>query len=315
MMKQNRMTSYSWILICILCVCLKVEARQKSDTPSTLEPLTEEAKQHYDRLARSYMPKLWTNDYSQIQAKVFPELVIANQPLTERVAVSIQIGENRCKIRFLNRKSDKVVSIRNSWYSEVPFSRDDKPLHTTEADARARAAEIASMFGVSNLWNTSKFEMRAFGFVRGKWEFMLSPLINGYPSLYPVSVILTDTPGLNLDHWFSGMDDIPQNLPTNVVLTSAEARAKAETYLKQYFPMKDIVPKMAFITNCVEYATPNYNYIRPADDSGFSKYVAPQDSIALVWKNYFKKPQGLSFNFPVIIYVDAATGEMLGGSD
>ena len=78
---------------------------------------------------------------------------------------------------------------------------------------------------------------------------------------------------------------------------------------------KEIVPKMTFMTNSVEYVTPNYNYIRPADGSGFSKYVAPQGSLALVWKNYFKKPQGLSFNFPVIIYVDATTGEMLGGAD
>ncbi|MEI7902754.1 MAG: hypothetical protein WCK89_21105 [bacterium] len=301
----------------IFCVCLAAGDQGIQDRTRKLEPLTEEAKRHYECLARSYMMRLWTNDYSQLKAKVFPDLVSERQPWRKRVVVSVQSDGNDCEFNFLDRTLDKVVYINNQRYSEVPFGQglNPRPIHTTEAQARTRSAEIAALFGVSNIWDTSKFETRSFGFVRGKWEFQLSAVINGYPSLYPVIIILTDTPGLNLNKWHSLLDDIPQNPPTEVLINADQAKAKAEIYLKQYFPMKDIVPKMTFMTNSVEYVTPNYNYIRPADDSGFSNYVAPQGSIALVWKNYFKKPPGLSFQFPVVIYVDAATGEMLGGAD
>ena len=111
------------------------------------------------------------------------------------------------------------------------------------------------------------------------------------------------------------MDEIPKDPPTSVVLTAKQAREKAEEYLKKYYPFKELVPKMTFNTNRVEYVTPNYNYIRPADDSGFSNYVAGKDELALVWSNYFDKPRGLAHSIPVVIYVDASTGEMLGGAD
>jgi hypothetical protein len=302
----------------MFCVCLTAEARPKPERPLPPKPLDEKAKHHYESLARSYMPKLWTNDYTTVKAMVFPDSSNEQQPWRQEVGVRFSDGNNVCKFRFFNRKSDKVIYISNLLYDDVPFGPglNPKPINTTEVGARARAAEIAEMFGVSNLWDNSKFEMRAFGFVRGKWEFQLSAVINGYPSLYPLVIILTDTPGLNLCTWHNLLDDIPSNPPTNVVLTATQARGKAESYLKQYFPMKNIVPKMTFMTNNLEYVTPNYNYIRPADETGFSEYIPPKDSISLAWRNYFKRPTGLSFSsFPVIIDVDAATGEMLGGSD
>ncbi len=78
--------------------------------------------------------------------------------------------------------------------------------------------------------------------------------------------------------------------------------------------MKELTPKLTFHSNRLEYISPNYNYIRPADDSGFSDYEPKWDEVALVWNNAFQKPEGTGFPW-VSIYVDAATGEMLGGCD
>lgn len=111
------------------------------------------------------------------------------------------------------------------------------------------------------------------------------------------------------------MHEIPSRLPTNVVLTATEAEAKAREYLAKYFPLKSLVPQLRFKSNYLEYAAPNYHYIRPADETGFSDYVAGPDEIHLIWKNVFLRPEGTR-EFPFIeIHVDSATGEMLGGVD
>ena len=116
--------------------------------------------------------------------------------------------------------------------------------------------------------------------------------------------------------WHNLMLDMPENLPTKAVLTAEQARKKAEGYLKQYFPSKSVIPNLTFATNRLEYGAANYNYIRPADKSGYSNYVANKDETTLMWKNYFDRPVSAFSNpFPVIIYVDAVIGEMLGGSD
>jgi hypothetical protein len=48
---------------------------------------------------------------------------------------------------------------------------------------------------------------------------------------------------------------------------------------------------------------------------GLSNYVPKKREIALAWVNYLGTPKGSKYDIGATIYVDAATGEMLGGSD
>jgi len=227
---------------------------------------------------------------------------------------------NRCKdcwFEFLNDGRDQIIYVHNFFYSRnnIPYKYGDwKPIHTDEQQARQKASEYATMFGVSNLWDKSKFELRSFSLTDGVWIFDFTPFINGYPTLYPVSIRIADLPGYPLGEWLCCLYQIPTNLPTKVVLTSEEGREKGIEYLKKHFPLKELIPKLTFHSNRLEYIHPDYNYIRPVDDTGFSDYKPKWDEVALVWNNAFQKPEGTGFPW-VHIYVDAATGEMLGGCD
>ena len=277
--------------------------------------LTPEEKAAFKECALQYLGQVWTNDFVGYSVNVYLDPRKHNHVGAEDVELSLDSKTDYVTVRFADRSTNRLQVLRFSRFKKVPFNNDQKPLYSSKEKALVRASQLATVFGVTNLLDETQWEIRSSGFVRGIWEFSFSTYINGYPSLYHVSIDIADNERMDMVHWGNASWGIPANLSTNVVLMSAQARAKAETYLKQYFPMKDIVSQMVFMTNSVEYVTPNYNYIRPADDSGFSKYVPPPDSLSLVWKNYFKKPQGVSFQVPVIIYVDAATGEMLGGSD
>jgi hypothetical protein len=222
-----------------------------------------------------------------------------------------------CWFEFLNDGSDKLVYLHNSFYmrNSVPYKYGDwRPIHTNEQQARQKAAEYAALFGVPGLWDKTKFELRSTGFFYGVWEFDLTPVINGYPTLYPISVRVADAPGYPLGEWLSCLYQIPANLPTKVTLTAEAGKQKGVECLKKYFPLKDIIPRLTFHGNRLEYIHPNYNYIRPEDETGFSGHQPKHDEVALAWANTFKKPDGEGFPW-VVIYVDAATGEMLGGAD
>ena len=340
----------------VVCICailvfryaeLAIGEQPEQRMHSQQDPLTTQDKLRYEMLARSWANRLWStndcysvvfpkvmgtlpswtfqgvwsNEFQKSEARIYQERFDESMPWKYVAADFLMKNTNRtvtCIFRFVDTKTDQIQSIHNGWFyaKNVPYRKDGKPIHTTEQQARTKAADYAAMLGVPNLWDKTKFLLRSPCFSYGSWTYCLTPKINGYDTLYAISISIADMPGIPLGEWMNTMDQIPANPPTNVVLTAEQARTKAESYLKQYFPLKEIIPKMTFMTNSLEYVTPNYNYIRPADETGFSKYIPPKDSIALVWKNYFKRPSGLSFSsFPVIIDVDAATGEMLGGSD
>ncbi len=322
------------VFVCSVCVAIGVMgcawAAGVQKRQSAPKPLSEEAKERYERLAREWMVKLWTNDYSQIKASVFPHRMSEDRPWREGVMVKLNFhmegkkNSQHISIEFYGRDSTTVSYIDNSSYKKYgptreeykePTAEDNRPRFITDEQARIKAGEYARMLGVTNLLDISCFMLRSPAYVENTWHYDFTANINGYSSLYGVSVGIADTPRMDLQHWHNVTLDIPKNLPTNVVLTSEQARVKAEGYLKCYFPMKDLVPQLTYATNVLEYSSPNYNYIRPSDDSGFSSYVPQKDELSLIWKNYFDKPHGLGFQVPVIIYVDAATGEMLGGAD
>lgn len=237
--------------------------------------------------------------------------------IESRFAFDIADQQKSCYFEFLNDGTDTINNFRNELYRypNVYYNTNNyKPIHTNEREARLKAAEYAAMFGVSNLWDSTKFECRTTGFFFGVWEFNFTPVVNGYPTLYAVGIRIADLPGYPVGKWFNCLYQIPTNLTTKVVLTAEEGKRKGVEYLNKYFPLKDITPRLTFHNNRLEYIHPNYNYIRPEDETGFSEYQPKHDEVALVWANTFKKPDGEGFPW-VTIYVDAATGEMLGGSD
>lgn len=308
--------------------------------------LSQEKREHYESLVRKWVERLWeTNDcfvaknpfkgdkpawthHKGVWTNEFTRSRVntSRQPTSEampwsriesRFSFDIENRTRKCYFEFLDDGSDTVLIVNNYvyHYPDVFYNvPDHKSIHTNEREARQKAAEYAALFGVSNLWDKTNFELRSFGFFHGVWEFYLSPFINGYPTLYPVSINIADLPGCPLGRWLSCIYQIPTNLPTKVALTSAEGRERGIEYLRKHFPLKDLVPKLTFHSNRLEYIHPNYNYVRPRDDSGFSEYTPKWDEVVLVWNNAFKKPDGTGFPW-VNIYVDAATGEMLGGSD
>jgi len=168
-----------------------------------------------------------------------------------------------------------------------------------------------------------------FGSMEETWMFDFGTIKNGYPFPDGIYVAIADLPGAPLASWINAQDDVPpEQLPTNVVLNAKQASAKALQYVAKYFPYKDAalykgqilekgdVPEFKCYTNRLEYLIPNYNYIRPAPGKGgLSDYVAKKREIALAWVNYLGTPEKAKYDIGATIYVDAATGEMLGGSD
>lgn len=308
--------------------------------------VSQEKREHYESVVRKWVERLWvTNDcfvaknpfkgdkpawthHHGVWTNEFTRSLVSTsrKPTSEpmpwkriesRFSFDITNRTRKCYFEFLDDGSDTVLIVNNYvyHYPDVFYSVPDyKPIHTNEQQARQKAAEYAAMFGVSNLWDKTKFECRSFGFFHGVWEFDLTPYVNGFPTLYPVSINIADLPGYPLGRWLSCLYQIPTNLTTKVTLTSEDGKKKGIEYLQKYFPLKDVIPRLTFHSNRLEYISPTYDYIRPDDETGFSEYKPKHDEVALVWNNVFKKPDGEGFPW-VNIYVDAATGEMLGGAD
>jgi hypothetical protein len=318
----------------------------RAENQHTPQPVTGVKEQHYESLGRAWAERLWkTNDcclavfpfdrrkakwtpYSGIWTNEFKNGRVSawQDPVSEmlpwkRVKMELGIGvtnrREQVYFEFLDDGSDRVVVVRNPVFADphVPCRRPDyKAIHTDEQQARQKAAEYAALFGAPGLWDKTKFELRSFGLTYGVWTYCLTPFVNGYPTLYPVTVRIADLPGYPLGGWLSCLYQIPANLPVKVALTAEAGKRKGVECLKKYFPLKDIIPRLTFHGNRLEYIHPNYNYIRPEDGTGFSGHQPKHAEVALAWANTFKKPDGEGFPW-VVIYVDAATGEMLGGAD
>ncbi len=321
-------------LFIVVGLCLADSVCGASDNVRSwkTESLTAAEKACLEHAARMWIGKLWTNDYSRCQAR-FDARRYNYSPWTTHVDIEFRLNGKLCKCQFRDKNPDKLALVRNDLYAQTICHASEKthePVYTTEEQARARAAEYATLFGVSNLWDTSKFIPfnTVFNPSDDCWEYGLWPIRNGFLCPYGIHVSIADLPGAPLYMWHNVMSTIPPELPTNVVLTAEQARVKALEYMAKYFPYKEAalykgqtlekgdVPEMKCYTNRLEYVIPNYNYIRPAPGKGgLSDYVAKKFEIALAWVNYLGTPKNSKYNIGATIYVDAATGEMLGGTD
>jgi hypothetical protein len=261
--------------------------------PQRNVPLTKERQDHHVAVARSWVSRLWTtndvhcgkvtwqnmrnpvwtrhcgvwtNEFLQSTVSV-RKMPSSERYLGEPVSVEFDIAvahrSNKCSFEILDDGSDHIIHVRNDFYmrDNIPYKYGDwTPIHTNEQQARQKAAEYAAMFGVRDLLDETRYELRSFGLTDGSWAFDFTPIVNGYPTLYAISAQVADLPGYPLGEWFSGLHQIPTNLPTKVALTADEGKEKAVEYVKAYFPLKSLIPKLAFHSNRLEYISPNYNY-------------------------------------------------------
>jgi len=279
----------------------------------TIPKLSVKEQKRYESKVRSLIPQLWTNDYSQLQISIYHH-DISDLDHSRYVCASMRNKEGGCKIRFDRANDDKLISLYNTQYSKMSEQYYFPPKHITLDAAKKRAEEVSNMFGVSNIWDQASYTVQFAELVYGVWSFSLTAKVNGYPSLYGVSCCIADDPEMNIYRWGTTIHDIPFDLGTNVVLSAAEGCAKGTEYLRKYYPDNEAAGKASFITNKVEYITPNYHYIR---DDGLDEFYdgGHTNRPVLTWVNYFKSNTGSKYDrhFPIIIYVDAETGAMLGG--
>jgi len=234
-------------------------------------------------------------------------------------------GRRELRVHFLGR-SHKVSTVSNALYRQhnVPYlpyilgQPFHPPLHTSEEAVKAKMSEYAAMFGVHNLWDNAKFKQRKFQYEEGVWIYDGHFYTNGLATPYSVGLEVADLPGMPLGYFVSSLDWCPTNLPSRAVLSSGQAASKAEKYLKKHFPFREIASRMVYSnTNWLEYVKPNYNYIHPDSDYGIgiSGYVPKRDELRLVYSVPFQSTDKDDDPCTALIYVDAVTGEMIGGLD
>jgi len=287
-------------------------SRMKEDHPE-IPKLSLKEENRYKELVRFYVPQLWSNDYSNAEIKIY-HYDIMGRNHQDFIQAMIKGKKEKCKLTFDKKKADAVISASNTQYEKCSNDNYETPIHITMSEARKRATEISEIFGISNLWNQAHFDVRSSHFLYGVWRYHLTARINGYPSLYGVSVSIADTQETNIYRWSTTMHDIPSNLGTNVVLNSVDGRAKGQEFFNKYYSDSETVKEATFITNYVEYITPNYYYMRENALEEFHAGGCTNNPV-LTWVNYFKSNTGSKYDrhFPIIIYVDAETGAMLGG--
>ncbi|MDD2230820.1 MAG: hypothetical protein PHY48_15645 [Candidatus Cloacimonetes bacterium] len=282
--------------------------------PPAAPKLNAQNKARCEKLVNAYLPKLWTNDYSRFRSIYYHD-DISGLDHSKYVRASIRNGGDVCKFTFLTEYPNKLISLYNTSYSKMSDKYYCKPKYVTKEIAKNRAEEVSNLFGITNIWDESLYTVQYQEFDYGVWSFNLTAIINGYPSLYGVSVSIADTQETNIYRWSTTMHDIPSDLGTNVVLSAAEGCSKGTEYLRKYYPDKEAAVKATFITNKVEYITPNYHYIK---ENGLDEFYdgGHTNRPVLTWVNFFKNNIGSKYDrhFPIIIYVDAETGEMLGGT-
>lgn len=194
----------------------------------------------------------------------------------------------------------------------------------TQDDAVKNVKLIAKKFGINDYCEEGKWRIDRIITIgsSGQISVYASRIINGFPSECTTSVSYFDAPIPKLHMFgnlYNNLYDI-EKLPTNASVSRGEAKALADIYVRKYYDDQALVPGMQFTTNRLEYVRPNYYYIHPGNFGGLKK--RPFYPLRLAWLCEYKKPDRYpngfpnSYHaFPLVIYVDAVNGEMLGGHD
>ncbi len=216
----------------------------------------------------------------------------------------------------------------------------DKLTKHTRQEAETRARELVLTVGCMDI---SEWRCVSWSFSEGSWAFGFAPFFKQYKiAVANVTILLSDSEDLKLCVYNNTMlvplpvyDRVPD------VIDPSLARELADSYVKKYLKRQPpnaggipmlfwkgdhevtaertnkymSVPDMVFCTNVLEVLRPNYYYTDKRVEDGRWITNSPRWS----WTaEYHKTPNTNYVPFtplPVWIYVDAITGEMLGGID
>ena len=186
---------------------------------------------------------------------------------------------------------------------------------TNRMDALRIATNYAARFGVTDLWDSQKWEWKLSDFSQGKWHFMAQRILSNATqrvySDFPVNISFYDDEDSTLCSFGSTLFQI-HNMPTNAVLTAAQGRANADALLARIG--KWPATGAEFITNRLELLHPNDVFVKPeGKDLDFN--CRPERR--LIWCNYYRLqpeiPGWRKPSYPMVVYIDAVTGEVCGG--
>jgi hypothetical protein len=309
-MKKNssQKPAFAFIAVSLLCLCFVAFCKERRPPE-----ISAQEKTAYESYVRLLLPLVWTNDCSQLQASAYREELFSGCPWSEKVKVRLSNNEKKTCFTFSFQPATSNVTSATNF--EYDFGRDRNnqlpPVHSL-MQAHVRMREIAKLFGVTNLLDPTYYQTTDVVFTEGTWEHSSRAIINGYQTVYfSVNIRIMDTAGMPLCRWGNTVSYIPDNLPTNVVLTAEQARKKGEHYLKKYFPDTERLSQIIFKGSRLEYVRPNSKLIDPKKDAREENTRGPKDT-RLAWVVYFNMPFERPIESSLPIYVDAETGEMLG---
>jgi hypothetical protein len=145
-------------------------------------------------------------------------------------------------------------------------------------------------------------------YVDGGWEVWYKATVDGYVAPgFSVGLVLSDDDDMTLVRYHNSVHEWPKPRNTKASLSRKEAKELGEVYLKKHYRAQEL-GTLQFSTNRLEIITPNYAFTsRDQGDIGLTN--AP----TLAWVSVFERKDDTLTRTPVFIFVDAATGVMLGG--
>jgi len=180
-----------------------------------------------------------------------------------------------------------------------------------EAETRARL--LADTVGGIDL---KDWKCMSWSFNRGQWQFCFHPFFGTHHlKIASVTVGLSDNADLKLCEYHNTMlVPLPAYERIPAVMDQAKAQGLADKYLKQYYRQSDR-SSLTFSTNTLEVVRPNYYFTDKYDENGIWLTNQPRWSWTAQYERNFSTNFFTFSRTPVWIYVDAETGEMLGGTE
>lgn len=181
----------------------------------------------------------------------------------------------------------------------------------TRKEAEERARLLASKVGGVDL---SNWRCVSWAFDEGQWQLSFHPFFGAYRlKIASVTVCLSDAENLKLCEYHNTMlEPLPAYDRVPEVIDQAEAQRLADKYLKQYYRHWR---SLTFSTIALDVVRPNYYFTDKFDEKGNWLTNRPRWSWTAQYERNFSTNCFIFSRTPVWIYVDAETGEMLGGME
>lgn len=222
----------------------------------------------------------------------------------EATSVAEKYGE-----AFARRLADARKEHPTAEYPQLLDRLAEHPRREAETRARSLAGSVGGV-------DLTGWQCVSWSFDGGQWVFHFQPFFAGHRlKIDSVSVRLSDAGDLKLCEYHNTMlESLPAYDRVPDVIDQAKAQGLADKYLKQYYRRRDR-PSLTFSTNTLEVVRPNYYFTNKYDEKGNWLTNWPRWSWTAQYERNFSTNCFTFSGTPVWIYVDAETGEMLGGTE